>query len=305
MAREMTTTFPHRSWPMAALQLYFQLRGKAFGDEAGLRRRVLDRPTPEPAAVSRRLQRRCEVVTAELDGRRVYTLTPRRNREDRHIVYTHGGGYVNPLIWPHWAIIDRLIAVTNATVTVPLFPLAPHHTYQEAFPWLERVYQQVLTTTRPEAVTLCGDSAGGGLALAQALHLRDRGLPLPGRLILFAPWLDVTMADPAAGAVEPHDAMLALSALRLAGRWWAGEDDPRTPLVSPLYGDLAGLPPIDVFQGTADVLAPDARTLAAKVAAAGGMIQLYEYPGAIHVFMGATFTPEARDVYARIGASFG
>ncbi len=190
----------------------------------------------------------------------------------------------------------------GASVTVPIYPLAPEHTYRAAFPELETVYRNVLRDHADEAIVLCGDSAGGGLALAQAHHYRDLGLRPPDRLVLFSPWLDITMSNPDAVAIEPHDALLGIPALVQCGRWWAGGDDPRSPLLSPIFGDLSGLPPIDVVHGTADLLIPDARKLKEKVSAAGGTIHLHEYPGAFHVFVSVPFLPEARDAFDHVAA---
>ena len=113
------------------------------------------------------------------------------------------------------------------------------------------------------------------------------------------------MSNPGAAAVEPQDVMLGLPGLVQCGKWWAGGDDPHSPLLSPIFGDFSGMPPIDVFQGTRDVLIADARMLCEKVSAVGGAIRLFEYPGAFHVFVAATFTPEARDAFDHVVAALG
>jgi acetyl esterase/lipase len=97
--------------------------------------------------------------------------------------------------------------------------------------------------------------------------------------------------------------MLAIDALRLCGKWWAAEDDLLLPRLSPLYADLKDLPPIDMYQGSDDVLVVDARTFAAKARQAGNLVHYSEVRGAFHVFMGATFTPEAKAVFAHIASS--
>jgi acetyl esterase/lipase len=125
-------------------------------------------------------------------------------------------------------------------------------------------------------------------------------LPLPGHVILFAPFLDLTLSDPQALELEPRDLMQEAEPLRKAGRWWAGTVDPRSPTLSPLYGDFGGLPPIQLYVGTDDVFLPDARTLRDRVVADGGTIRLDETEGGFHVFVGATFT-EARRVFQEIG----
>jgi epsilon-lactone hydrolase len=218
-------------------------------------------------------------------------------------VYTHGGGFVNPLRSGHWHTVRALVEATGATVTVPAYPLAPEHTHEATFRLLEQLHRDLLARVAPERIVHCGDSAGGNLALTQALHFRARGLPLPGHLVLFSPWLDLTMADPEAEALEPRDLMLRVGTLRRWGRWWAGAADPRTPTLSPLYADadaLRALPPIQLFVGTDDVLLPDCRTLRDRVAAAGGRLVYDETPHGFHAFMAATFAPEAKRVLRRV-----
>jgi epsilon-lactone hydrolase len=155
----------------------------------------------------------------------------------------------------------------------------------------------------PRNLVLVGDSAGGGLVLGQALGNSAMELPAPARLILFSPWLDLSVADDATLKVEPDDVMLSVDSLRFAGTLWAAGDDPRLPQLSPLYADLTGLPPIDLYQGSHDLFVIDARTFVRKVKRAGGTIRYSEFPGAFHVFVAATFTPEAKKVFREIGAT--
>ena len=110
-----------------------------------------------------------------------------------HVLYTHGGAYVSPLSEPHWEIVGQLIEAGGAAVTVATYPLAPEHTHEAAYQLLERVYRGLLTRVPHERIVLCGDSAGGGLALGQALYYRDRSLPTAGHVVLLAPWLDATL----------------------------------------------------------------------------------------------------------------
>lgn len=284
---------------------YLGVRPRPTSDVEVIRRRYLGRAYPSPAPVARGLRALADVGEERIAGQTVYTLTPRRGGSAWHIVYTHGGAFVNPLQKAHWDVVAALIRATGATVTVPIYPLAPEHTYDEALRLLELVYRGLLRRVAPERIVLCGDSAGGNLALAQALHYRERGLPPPGHVILFSPWLDVTMSNPEARALEQKDVMLRVDALRQEGEWWAGSADARTPVISPLFADLRGLPPIQVYQGTHDVFLPDARRLRDLVTAAGGTIRYHETPGGFHVFMGATFTPEAKRVFRQIAEDLG
>lgn len=261
---------------------------------------IQNRTYPSPHPMPRSFHTQFNVEKHKVNGQPVYTISPLQDTASVHVIYTYGGAYVNPLRREHWKIISKLIETVNARVTVPIYPLAPEHSYKETFQELEDVYRRVLNNHDDQKIVLCGDSAGGGLALAQTLHYRDMGIQLPNHIVLFSPWLDITMSNPDAAAAELQDVMLGIPGLVQCGKWWAGGEDPHMPLLSPIFGDMSGLPPIDVFQGTSDVFIADTRKLKEKVFKAGGNVNLYEYPGAFHVFVGATFTPEAKDVFNRI-----
>jgi monoterpene epsilon-lactone hydrolase len=263
--------------------------------------RTYPEPPPPPAHFSERYRVSEEVVL----GQRVFRVEPKTQSSPLHILYTHGGAYVYELMRPHWSIVDALARQTGATVIVPIYPLAPEHPYTATYALLDRIYRDLLPQVGAENIVLCGDSAGGGLALGQAIALRDQHLPLPRQVILFSPWLDLTLSNPEIPPLDPIDFLLDAGALRHMGRWWAAGADPREPRLSPLWADLRGLPTIEVYQGTADLLLPDARALRDRVLAAGGQIRLHETPGAFHVFMGATYTPEAQAVYAQVAEGLG
>ena len=249
-----------------------------------------------PAAPTKKL---LKVATVEVDGP-VVRLKPKSGATGAHLIYTHGGCYLYPVKSEHWDILATLIEGSDVSVDVPLYPLAPAHTMDESYALLEKVYDDAIA--KYERVFLAGDSAGGGLALGQALHFRDTGRPAPAGIILFSPWLDLTLSNPAVLALAEVDRMLGADGLRAAGLWWAGSHDPRTPLASPLFGDLAGLPPVHVFQGGYDLLAADAVELVDRIRAAGGEATLELVERAFHVYVGAPWTPEARASLRRVVA---
>ena len=270
-------------------------RGKRMADPDLLRSK------PADAAPPAWFRKHYDLSVRTVRGRAVLTARPRAGRTALHIIYLHGGGYVWPLIRPHWWVVDRLMRATSGAVSVPLYPLAPESDHREAFGFLIAAYRDLLDAEPRAWPVLAGDSAGGGLAVGLALQLRDAGLPLPTRLVLFSPWLDLMLADPAAREVEPRDSMLGIEPLRRAGLLWANGADPAAPHLSPLRAELNGLPPILLFQGSHDLLAVDARTFARRAEAAGHPIDYVEAPGGIHIYMAATWTPESRDAFRRIG----
>lgn len=269
-------------------------------DPAAVHDRFAGREYPQPAPVTEGVRECCEVREERVLGHTVYALTPRRHASGWHIVYTYGGGFVHPLRTMHWDIIEALVRHTGASIQVPIYPLAPEYPYTEAYRLLEQVYRGLLHSVPAERIVLCGDSAGGNLALGQALHYRDEGLPLPALVVLFSPVLDATMSNPEMAALQDCDPVLRISTAKRYFRWWADAADLRTPLLSPILADLRGLPPMEVFVGTEEILLPDVRLLRDRVAAAGGRIRLHETPGAIHGFTATISAPEAEQVYRQI-----
>ncbi len=263
------------------------------------------RTYPKPAPVPAALRLLAEVTSEDVDGHPVFTVVPKGGGSRWRVLYLHGGGFVEDIMSVHWDIIMQLLRFTGATIVVPSYPLAPENSHREGHAFVRRVYQQLLDSAAPEDIVFMGDSAGGTMAIVQAMQCRDDGIPLPARLVLFSPCVNVTATNPEVDAIEPLDVILARPGGQVAGRWWAGSDEPTIPQVSPLFGDPSGLPPIDIYQGTADILAPDNRLMAQRIAAAGGTVRLRDYPGAIHVFVAAVFTPEAQEVYADIAATLG
>ncbi len=262
---------------------------------AELARRSL--PSPEPPASARR---GVDIAADTMSCMPVYRVTPPGTAPARTIVYLHGGAYLHPAAPPHWALIRRLARTVPATVRVPMYPLAPEATAAATVASVTDVLANLLQEHGAEQVILVGDSAGGGLALAVAQQARDAGQPSARRLILIGPWLDIACDEPAQRSIEPRDHLLRLDTLREAGRLYAGDlpaDDVR---VSPIHGRLGGLPPIDVFTGTDDVLNVDARRLHELGRACGHPVTLDEAPGMQHVYPIFPFLPEAARARSRI-----
>jgi epsilon-lactone hydrolase len=271
-----------------------------MGDEQRFARAVTNKASVV-AEPSWSLRRHLRIEKRICHGWPVFVLDPRAGRSDHRVLYLHGGAYVHGPFGAHWRIISRLIQRTRAQVTVPLYPLAPRHTWRDALRLLEQVYAEMATQQNTANITFTGDSAGGGLALAFAQVLREKAQPLPGKLVLLSPWLDVTFSDPKQLELAGIDRMLATPGPRWAGRVWAGDLPPEDPRVSPLFGSLSGLPPIALFTGTADLLNSDARRLKTKAKSEGATLEFHEYEGLFHVWMAAPI-PEAKKALDEIAA---
>ena len=266
-----------------ALSLLFRATRKPrLATERAARARLAERkdgPTPPP-----KLSQTHRISSRDVGGFPVYTVLPAgTDTPGRAVLYLHGGAYVSAITPWHWSLITR-IADEGFRVEVPLYGLAPEHTYLEAFPFLEQVYRELVAQVPAERTAFAGDSAGGGLALALAQTLPGAELPVPGRLVLISPWVDATLTNPGIAEVEPKDPWLATVGGLVCARAWARGDDLAEPRLSPVNGPMAGLPPTDVYIGTHDLFLPDVRELCARLTAAGVPVWKEEAEGAFHVY---------------------
>lgn len=283
---------------MAATRALVRARSRLTRQSVGeLMAELATRTYPAHAPVPRRMREHYDLVEDEVDGAVVLRLTPRERSSGYQLIYTHGGSYVHPLVAEHWWFLERMIRGTGVTLTVPLYRLAPESGVDAAYAMLGTVYAD-LADRGP--VTLAGDSSGGGLALGQAVTNRDGGRPPAQQVILIGPWVDIAGRHPAMGALQAEDPSLRLDKLVACGRLWARGHDDRDPLVSPLFAELAGLPPVHMFQGGHDLLAADAQALASRLQQAGNLGTFTFAPSGFHGYVGAFWTPEARSALRAI-----
>ena len=244
---------------------------------------------PQPAPMPARMRGR---FTATCDKGITRVFPKQGLRSGGALIYLHGGAYVYPMVAGQWGVVEGLIDRTGLPVIIPDYPLAPNHTAAEAFDFVQPIIDEAQAEFG--RVILFGDSAGGGLALSLAMQRRDTGARQVDGLVLYAPWVDVTMTNPRIEEVQRRDRVLRVPGLAWAGRAWAADLDPTDPRVSPLYGDPAGLPPMRIFQGDADILGPDTIEFARKAARAGVDVRLRVEPDGFHVYvLGVPIIPEA------------
>lgn len=189
------------------------------------------------------------------------------SRSTRRIVISiHGGAFISQVSPYHVAFCDRIAAEANATVFSPVYPLAPNHTYQEALWQLDRLYDVALASGKP--IVLMGDSAGGGLAASFCMHVAQKHLPKPTCAVLFSPWVDVSMSGDYDELLKV-DPMLGVDGLRCIGEAWAGETPTSDWRVSPLFGDIASMPPTTLFVGTHEIFFADVTAFHDKLVETG------------------------------------
>lgn len=286
------------SWQMRAGALYVRAtRKKRYATrEAGLAFLHSAKGPSDPPAKALGDSR---VSTHRVRGRDVHVVRGPGHTASAAgaVVYLHGGAYTNEVVDQQWAFVAALAARTGVEVHVPIYGLAPHHTASEAVDLVAEVVHGLVAQGR--SVVLLGDSAGGGLALVAAQQAAPAVRQRVAGLLLIAPWIDLTMANPAVDAVEPTDPWLTRAGLHPIARSWAGDLALDDPVVSPLFGDLTGLPPVEVWVGTRDITAPDCRELERRMPD-GAAFALHVEDGAIHDYP-LLPTPEGRAASREIG----
>jgi len=222
----------------------------------------------------------------------------------RVILYVHGGAYAIGSLNTHRPLVARLSAAARARVLNVDYRLAPEHPYPAAVEDAVAAYRWLLSEgVDPASIAISGDSAGGGLALATLLALRDAGDPMPAAAVPISPWADLEGTGESITTRAEVDLMCTAEGLKEMADWYAGGQDLRQPYVSPIYGEMSGLPPLLIHVGDAEILRDDAVRVAERARAAGVDVTLEvwdDMPHVWHAFAG--LLPEADEGIARIGS---
>ncbi|MHB8963839.1 MAG: alpha/beta hydrolase fold domain-containing protein [Saccharofermentanales bacterium] len=214
--------------------------------------------------------------------RNIFTIRPDSGRTKKHILFLHGGGYINGFHLTHWLFIHTLVSEAHCTVVAPDYPLAPKATYKDTFAMVIPIYIKLAKKVGSKNLILMGDSAGGGFALALAQKMKELNMPQPDQIILLSPWLDVTLENKEVIIEDENDPMLCISGLQEIGQAYAGNADPHHYMISPINGPVEGLGKISIFIGTKEILAADARKFKDMALSEGVVIDYYEYQDMIH-----------------------
>ncbi|MFF1632545.1 alpha/beta hydrolase [Leifsonia sp. NPDC058248] len=223
---------------------------------------------------------------------------------ERVLLFVHGGGYQFGSLRSDGELAARLGRAAGMRVLFPEYRLAPEHPFPAAIVDVLAVWQwlRVDQHVRARSLAVAGDSAGGGLTVALLVATRDAGDELPAAAVLMSPTVDLTSSGTSMTERVDQDPISTPALLRqLASDYLAGAD-PRTPLASPLFAPLSGLPPLLVQVGTADLLLSDAERLAQAAIEAGVDVRLEIGDGLPHVYQLMLGTPEAEEATERIAA---
>jgi acetyl esterase/lipase len=226
-------------------------------------------------------------------------IAPADASPDKAILYFHGGGFRVGSVSSHRGLIAQIADTSGCRMLAINYRLAPEHRFPAALDDALTAYGWMLEQgLQPSKVAFAGDSAGGNLVLAAMLALRERRLPLPIAGMLMSPWTDLAATGASYTTRGESDPIHQRPMILALARNYLGQGDPRDPLVSPLYADLKGLPPLLIQVGNRETVLDDSTMFAEKARSAGVDTELQIWDGMIHVFQMFLEIPEARQAIA-------
>lgn len=270
-----------RSLLSTAAEIYLHFGGKnPTGEQAIEELRARSEAKDEPYRLPKGLKPSVSVETLDGYGMPVYVF----NGEGKGttVLYFHGGGYVRDPIALHYKFANGLAKKTDCRVVFPIYPKSPKYGFEDCYQALLPLCKKELSER--DRVAFMGDSSGGGLALGLYELLKSSGEKLPEKLVLFAPWVDLTMSNPLIPEYERVDPRNSKSLADVWAKSWAKGADLKDYRLSPIYGDLALDCEVHVLVGTHDMLYPDCVALHEKLTEQGTRSFLTVRKGLTHVY---------------------
>ena len=230
-------------------------------------------------------------------------VTADRSSDEAVTLYLHGGGYVIGSPLTHRELARRLSVETGGSILVIDYRLAPENPFPAAVEDSVSAYSWLLDRgLEPSSLSIAGDSAGGGLAVATLVSLKDQGIPLPSCGVTLSPWVDMEVIGESMSTRADVDPMIQRDGLITMAQTYLNGADPRSPLAAPIYADLTGLPPLLIQVGTRETLYDDAIRLACRAVEAGLRVSFEPWEEMIHVWhLFAPLLDEGQQAIERIG----
>jgi monoterpene epsilon-lactone hydrolase len=239
----------------------------------------------EKIAARSRMAPGVRVKYVDIAGIECEWLVPSGCKEAPVLLYLHGGAYVSGSAKTHRSMVSYLVKRAGMRALVPNYRLAPEHPFPAGLEDCVAVYRELVASgVSPADIAIGGDSAGGGMTMAVLLRLRDAGDVLPRAAVLLSPWLDLRGTGESTKTRARQDPMFKVEDMPNAARHYAPPEEQANPLVSPVYADVHGLPPILIQVGDHEILLSDSTRIAEKISAAGGQVTLQVWPHMWHVF---------------------
>jgi len=220
----------------------------------------------------------------------------------RLILYFHGGGFISGSPESHRALIARLCQSAQATGFSLAYRLAPEFGFPAGLRDGIDAYRHLLQRgVAASQIVLAGDAAGGGLAFACLLAIRNAGLAMPAGCVAMSPWADLSLCGWSMLQNAKNDAALSWELLFMSARHYLKKQNPTDPYASPIYASFRDFPPIMVHAGSLEILRDDASRIGDRAAEAGVSVSVEIYDGMQHVFQTSAYVPEARISLSRLG----
>ena len=245
-----------------------------------------------------------ETRPAKLAGVEVDWLHPQESRKDKIVYYLHGGAYVLGSRSTHRKLAGHIAKAAGVVAVVPEYRLAPEHPFPAGIEDAVVVYKALLESgIAPGDIVIAGDSAGGGLTVATLLSLRHEGVPMPAAAVLLSPFLDVTGSGESMKTRVGKDPWFDPNDIHVVARYYCPDENEWTnPLVSPVFANVAGLPPMLIQVGDDEILLSDSTRFAEHLREQGVEVELEVFPDLWHVFqLFVGKMPESRAAIVKIG----
>lgn len=219
-----------------------------------------------------------------IEGIKSEWLIPDETNPEKLTLYVHGGGYVSGSCSDHRAFVSKFAKNTGVTNLVYEYRLAPENPFPAALDDSVKIYQWLIASGfKPENILLAGESAGGGLCLAILLALKKLNIALPAAAVAISPWTDLTCSSDSY-KTKNKMSLAPLNSWTVFSKYYIGDNEATNPLISPLFGDLKGLPPIMLNSGVDDELFEDGEKFYLKAKRAGVNITFTAGVGMVHCY---------------------
>lgn len=283
--------------------LHFKLKRRATIDWDAIIARSREE-AKNPAESVSKLPKEIEVSPVNMNGLYGEWILLSSATKDKLMLYFHGGGYVMGSCQAHRPVVSKFVKGSGISALLFDYGLAPEHPFPAGLEDSVAAYRWLLAKDiSPSHIVFVGDSAGGGLCLATLIALRDQGIPLPAAAVALSPWTDLKCTGESLKTKAKADFLVSVESLALFSKYYVGDNDPCLPLISPLYGDLGGLPPLLINVGGDEIILDDSISFAEKAKDAGVDVTLKVGEGMFHCYPACSpLFPEARQAMDEICA---
>ncbi len=258
--------------------------------------------TEKSAKMFGKIPKDIEITPLDIDGMYAEWLSFHGVKEDSAILYFHGGGYCIGSPPSHRTHISKFVKGTGIRALSFDYRLAPENQFPAALDDALKAYNFLMDSGYPpEKIGFIGDSAGGGLALATLLALKENNIGLPAAVSVMSPWTDLKCTGESLIRNARVDTISWKESWTVFSKYYCREQDPASPLISPLYGDLSGLPPLQIHVGSYETLLDDSKRFYEKARAAGTKAEIIIGEGLFHCYpVCSPMFPEAKEAMDKI-----